>query len=127
MSDNKKDTSKFPFIGKKPADYTNDGDTTSQNPRKFNNTQYVKKFNTYSKTWNASTTITNNSQTYTLGDTVEVSEKSDKKAGMKGKICIGFTLENSSDNLCIMFKDGKKEMIDKGFIMKICEQDYNKD
>lgn len=127
MSDNKKDTSKFPFIGKKPADYTNDGDTISQDYRKFNNTQYVKKFHAYSKTWNASTTITNNSQTYTLGDTVEVSEKSDKKAGMKGKICIGFTLENSSDSLCIEFKDGKKEMIDKGFIMKICEQDYNKD
>jgi hypothetical protein len=127
MADDKKNESKFPFIGKKPEDYTNDGDTVSQEYRKFNNADYVKKFNTYSKQWNASTVITNNSQTYKLGDTVQVSENADKKAGMKGKICIGFTLENASDMLCVQFKDGKKEMMDKGCLTKICEQDYNKD
>ena len=126
MAEDKKSDSKYPFMGDKPKDYTNDGDTTSQNYRTFNNTDYVKKFNTFSKQWNSSTTITDNSQTYKLGDSVEISEKSEKNGGMKGKICIGFTLENSSNMLCVEFKDGKKEMFDKGYLLKICEQDYNK-
>ena len=43
----------------------------------------------------------------------------------KGKIVLGFALENSSNMLNIKFKDGKEAMIDKMYIKKICEQDYN--
>lgn len=123
MEDNKKTI--LPFIKKDLKDFTNDGDTISQNYKKFNNSQYVKKFNTFSETWNSSTTITDNSQTYTLGDTVQVSDDSEKNSGKKGKIVLGFALENSSNMLNIKFKDGKEAMIDKMYIKKICEQDYN--
>lgn len=106
-------------------DYTLDGDTISQDYKKYNNTKYVKKFHTFSTQNRDSTDITDTMQNYKLGDFVLVSDKSSKRAGKKGKICIGFSLENPSDMLCILFKDGKKEMIDKSFLNKICEQDYN--
>ena len=113
-----KDSKKGLFSGSKLPDYENTGDTVSQSPH-FNNTQYVKKWYMY---WETLSTDINYSNNWKLGDTVEIVSEDMDVNGKKGKISLGFTKE--PDMLCVKFKDGKKEFIEKMYIRKISIYDY---
>jgi hypothetical protein len=104
MNDNKKD-------------YTNTGNTLSQS-QIFNNTNYVKKWEMY---WNTLSTDINYSNNWKLGDTIEIVAEHEH-SGKKGKISLGFSKD--PQQLCVKFKDGKKDMVDKTYIRKISIYDY---
>lgn len=111
------DKDKSLFSGKKLPDYENTGDTLSQS-QTFNNTNYVKKWFMY---WDTLSTDINYSNNWKLGDTVEIVAEHEF-ANKKGKITLGFSKE--PDKLCVKFKDGKKEFIEKDYIRKISIFDY---
>lgn len=115
------------FNNTKPEDYTNDGDTLSQDYKNFNSTKYVKLYNSYVKQWNNSTRITNNETNYKIGDAVIIAEDSDKKANEKGRIIFGYSKDNPSEMLKIEFKDGSKQLLNKMYVKKLTEQDYREE
>lgn len=79
------DNKKSLFSGKKLSDYTNNGNTISQN-QKFNNTNYVKKWHVY---WDTISTDINVSNNWKLGDKVEIVPEQKEHAYKKGIIYWG--------------------------------------
>lgn len=108
---------KTKFTKTKLSDIENTGDTLSQS-QTFNNTNYVKKWYTY---WDTISTDINYTNNWKLGDTVSISEEHEF-GGKKGKISLGFSKD--SEMLCVKFKDGKKEFVDKSYIKKISIYEY---
>ncbi len=108
------------FSDKKLPEIENDGDAISQS-QIFNNTKYVKKWYTY---WDTLSTDINYTNNWKLGDTVEISSEHEH-GNKKGKICLGFSKDPQI--LCVKFKDGKKELINKDYIKKISIFDYLED
>lgn len=113
-----KDSKKSLFSDKKLPDYENTGDTLSQSPN-FNNSNYVKKWDTY---WDGLSTDINYSNNWKLGDTVSIVSEDEKFNGKKGRISLGFTKE--PNKLCVKFKNGDKDFFEKDIIRKISISDY---
>ena len=107
------------FKGKKNLpDFTNDGDTISQS-KNFNNTKYIKKWDTY---WKGISTDINYSNSWKIGEYVQVVDNNEEFGGKKGKIILGFS-KNPAE-LKVEFKDGGKKFIDKSDLNKISIYDY---
>jgi hypothetical protein len=117
MEDNKKSL----FSNKEKKDDVDLTTITSQS-QGFNIENYVKKWEIF---WNTTSTDVSYSNNWKLGDTVKIVEGHEEFSGKKGKITLGFSKE--PDMLCIKFKDGKKEMIEKEYVSKISIYDYLQD